>query len=487
MAVGVTVTRTASAGSLYPIPVPSASYFVVGLANRGPSTDVVRVTSMAQFEAAFGTRPSFGNLYDDVNTFFSEGGGEAYIARVVGPAATQGSLATPLSDRASTPVPTMQVTAKGPGAWSSDVTISIIAGTVPNTFTISVVYLGIEVERFANLASPQDAVTKTAGSAWVTVTDLASATAAPNNNPAVVGPIALTAGADDRGSVNAASMVSALTRFGTQFGDGCVAIPGGGDATHAGLIAHATANNRLAICVSARGATATQLSTLAAGYNSEYAGLFGPWIMTRDAFGGTLVIPPDGYIAAVRARAHRDVGPWQAPAGERARSSVVIGVDQIFDAATANALEDAKVSPILPTTGGVRLYGWRSLSADTSNWRLLTGVDTINRIVVAAQQQLQLLLFETIDSKGHLLARVEGALIGIVQPMADLGGLYAWIDADPNGGNPTQRDPGYSVTTDPTREVASANMVKANIAVRVSPTGALIALTVTKVGVTRRF
>lgn len=487
MAVGVTVTRTASAGSLYPIPVPSASYFVAGLANRGPSSDVVRVTSMAQFEANFGIRPSFGNLYDDVNTFFSEGGGEAYIARVVGPAATQGSLSSPLVDRAGTPVATMQVTAKGPGAWSSDVTVSIIAGTVPNTFTLSILYLGVEVERFANLASPQDAVTKTAGSAWVSVTDLASATTAPNNNPAVVGPVALTAGADDRSSVNAAALVTALGRFGPQFGDGCVAIPGGGDATHAGLIAHATANNRLAICVSARGATATQLSTLAATYNSEFAGLFGPWIQTRDAFGGTLVIPPDGYVAAVRARAHRDVGPWQAPAGERARSTVVVGVDQIFDATTANALEDAKVSPILPAPFGVRLYGWRSLSADTANWRLLTGVDTINRIVVSARAQLDKLLFSTIDSKGHLLAQIEGAMVGIVAPMADQGGLYAWIDADPNGGNPVQRDPGYSVTTDPTREVASANMVVANIAVRVSPTGALIALTVTKVGVTRRF
>lgn len=487
MAVGVTVTRTASAGSLYPIPVPSARYFVVGLSDRGPLADVVRVTSMAQFEASFGVRQSYGNLYDDVATFFSEGGGEAYVARVVGPAATQGSLATPLQDRAGTPVNTMQVTAKGPGAWSSNVTISIIAGTVPNTFTLSIVYLGIEVERYANLVSPQDAVTKTAGSAWVTITDLASATAAPNNNPAVSGPTALSAGADDRASVTAAMMVTALARFGTQFGDGCVAIPGGGDATHAGLIAHATANNRTAICVSSRGATSTQLATLAASYASEYAGLFAPWIQTRDAYGGILVIPPDGYVAAVRARAHRDVGPWQAPAGERARSSVVVGVDQIFDAVTANGLDDAKVNAILPTTTGVRLYGWRSLSADPANWRLLTGIDTINRIVIAAQNELADLVFSTIDSKGHLLARVEGALIGIVAPMADQGGLYEWVDADPNGGNPILRDPGYQVTTDPTREVASANMVKATVAVRVAPTGALIALTVTKVGVTRRF
>jgi hypothetical protein len=487
MAVGVTVARTAAAGSLFPIPVPSATYFVVGLADRGSATDVVRVTSLAQFEATFGTRPSYGNLYDDVAMFFSEGGGEAYVARVVGPAATEGALATPLVDRAGTPLSTLQMTARGPGAWSSNVTIEILNGSVTNTFTVSIKYLGVEVERYANLTSPQDAVTKMAGSLWVKPSDLASATVAPNNNPAVSGPTALSAGTDDRGSVVAASMVTALARFGPQYGDGAVAIPGGGDATHAGLIAHARANNRLAILVSARGSTATQLATLAASYDSEYAGLFGPWVQTRDAFGGLSSIPCDGYIAAVRARAHRDVGPWQAPAGDRARSIVVVAADQIFDSATANALEDAKVNPILPVSGGVRLYGWRSLSSDTANWRLLTGIDVINRIVVAAGQALDPMVFSTIDARGHLLARVEGALTGLVLPMAESGGLYPWIDADPLGGTPIQRDPGYSITTDPSREVASANLVKATCAVRVSPTGALIALTVTKVGVTRRF
>jgi len=486
MTVGVTVTRATAAGSLFPVPVPSASYFVAGLAERGPSVDVVRVTSLAQFEATYGARPSYGNLYDDVATYFGEGGGEAYVARVVGPSATEGSLSTPLVDRAGTPVNTMQVTAKGPGAWSSGLTVQVLDGTVPNTFTISIKYQGDEMERYANLASPQDAVTKMAGSLWVKVTDLASATTAPNNNPAVAAATALSAGTDDRASVDATDLVAALTRFGPQYGDGCVALPGGGDSTHAGLIAHAQANNRTAILATARGAGSTQLATLANTLDSEYAGLFAPWVQTRDPYGGLRSIPPDGYVAAVRARAHREVGPWQAPAGDRSRSNIVVAPDQIFDQVTAGALEDAKVNPILPVPGGVRLYGWRSLSSDLLNWRLLTGIDVINRIVVEAQNQIDPLLFSTIDAKGHLLTKVESALIGIVRPMADAGGLYPWIDFDSTG-NPVSVDPGYQVTTDQSREVASANMVIATVAVRVSPTAVLVSLTVTKVGVTRRF
>lgn len=486
MPVGVTVTRTAAAGSLYPIPVPSASYFVAGLAERGSSTDIVRVTSLSQFEAHFGARPNYGNLYDDIAMFFSEGGGEAYIARVVGPAATQGSLATPLVDRAGAPLSTMQVTSKGAGSWSSDVTVKIENGTITNTFTIIIAYQGNEVERFPNLTSPADAVIKTAGSTWVTITNLASVTAAPNNNPAVSGPTALAAGTDDRGSVTATHLVAALARFGPQYGDGCVAIPGGGDATHAGLIAHAEEHSRVALLASARGSSSSQLATLAASLDSEFAGLFGPWVLTRDAYGGLLAIPPEGYIAAVRARAHREMGPWAAPAGERSRSAIVVAPDQIFDNATANALEEAKVNPIIPLASGAMLYGWRSLSSDTPNWRLLTGIDVINRIVMAAQVELKPMLFSTIDAKGHLLSRIESALIAIVEPMAKAGGLYPWIEIDA-GGQPLLIDPGYQVTTDSSREVASANQVRATVAVRVSPTAVLMALTITKVGVTRRF
>ena len=188
----------------------------------------------------------------------------------------------------------------------------------------------------------------------------------------------------------------------------------------------------------------------------------------------------------VRERGREEMGPWAAPAGERSRSAIVVAPDQTFDNATANALEDAKVNPIIPLTSGAMLYGWRSLSSDTRNWRLLTGIDVINRIVVAAQEDLKPMLFSTIDAKGHLLSRIEGALTAIVEPMAKAGGLYPWIEPD-SSGQPVQLDPGYQVSTDPSREVASGNMVKAMVAVRVSPTAVLVALTITKVGVTRRF
>lgn len=482
---GVKVLTGAVAGPSAPNRAPSATYFVAGLAERGPTDKPVRVTSLAEFERTFGSRPNYGSLYDDVRMFFEEGGGQAYVLRVVGAAATTGALATPLADRATgTPVPTLQATATGPGAWSSGITVEVVDGSVVDTFTIRVRYLDDVVESWANLRSPQEAVSRSARSNWVRISDLSSATAAPNNNPAVTAPVAVSAGTDDRTSVTATVIVDKLPLFERGLGDGAVAIPGGGDAAHAGLIAHANAYNRTAILASARGALKEDLLDLAASLDSNRAGLFAPWVKVPDAFGGTRAISPEGYIAASRARAHETTGPWRAPAGNIAASRYIVAPDQSFSRADSDEMNSGKVNVIIGTNGGVKNYGYKSLAADTLNWNLLTGADTINRVVTAAEAALEAFVFGVIDAKGHLLASIEGVLEGIVKPMADANGLYPWID--PASGE--QLDPGYKIDTATVnnRETAAANEVYANLAIRVSPAGELVYLTVTKAGVLAR-
>jgi hypothetical protein len=481
---GVKVLTGAVAGPSGPARAPSARYFVVGLAQRGPVDRAVRISSLAEYEKIFGSRPTYGSLYDDVRLFFEEGGGQAYVIRTVGAAATTGSLASPLVDRAVSPVATLQVTATGPGAWSSDITVQVLAGSIDDTFTMRIRYLGEIVESWANLRNPQEAVSRSARSNWVRVTDLASATAAPNNNPAVVAATALSAGTDDRGAVTAATHVAKLPLFERGFGDGAVAIPGAGDASHAGLILHADAYNRTAILSTARGTIKADLLDLAASLDAERAGLFAPWVKVPDGFGGTRSIPPDGYIAAGRARAHEATGPWRAAAGDITRSRYVVAPDQSFERADSDELDSGKVNIIIGVNGGAKNYGYRSLSDDTLNFGYLTGADVLNRVVTAAEAQLEGFVFGVIDAKGHLLASIEGTLEGIVKPMADLNGLYPWIDEETG----EQLDPGYKIDTQTvnTRETAAANEVYASLAIRVSPVGALVFLTVTKAGVLAR-
>jgi len=480
---GVIVTSGAVAGPSTPTSAPSGTYFVVGQAERGPTAAAQLVTNLAEFVNYFGVLTTYGALYDDVATFFQEGGSRAYVTRVVGAAATTGALAAPLDDRAVAPVTTLSVAASSAGAWSSSISVSVVAGAAADTFRIKVFRSGVLVEDYPNLGSPAEAVSKVnARSIYIRLTNLASATAAPNNNPAIVGPLTLTAGTDDRGAIVAANYVTALARFGKDYGDGAVAIPGIGSTVHAGLIAHANDFNRIALLTAAQSTDVTTLIGYADTANAQRAGLFAPWIRIPDGFGGTKAISPEGFVAAARAKAHQLSGPWRAPGGEVSRATYVVAPDQVLSSDDMTLLDDNAVSVIRTIASTVRLYGWRSTSSDVENWRYLTGADVVNRVVVEAQKRLEPYVFGVIDSSGHLLSQVHGTLVGIVLPMASAGGLFAHYDSDHN-----QTDPGYAVRSDASLnpvESLALNQVLAEVRVRPVPTAALVRITVTKAAVT---
>ena len=114
---GVVVTTGAVAGPSAPTVAPASTYFAVGLADRGATDRAILVNSVDQYTTEYGGATSYSPLYDDIKTFFEEGGTRAYITRVVGPAATIGALSGGLLDRhASTPVATLTVTARSAGA-----------------------------------------------------------------------------------------------------------------------------------------------------------------------------------------------------------------------------------------------------------------------------------------------------------------------------------------------------------------------------------
>lgn len=480
---GVIVSAGAVAGPSTPTSAPSGTYFVAGQAERGSATAAQLVTNLAEFVAHFGTLTTYGALYDDVAMFFEEGGSRAYVTRVVGPAATTGALAAPLDDQAVAPVSTLEVDASSPGAWSSSLSVSVLAGAGADTFRIKVFRSGVLVEDFTNLHSPAEAVSKiNANSLYIRLTNLASATAAPDNNPAPVGPLTLTAGTDDRAAITAAHYVTALEQFTADLGDGAVAIPGIGSTVHAGLIAHADAFNRIALLTAARAADKATLIGHAETADAKRAGLFAPWLRVPDGFGGTKAISSEGFVAAARSKAHQLSGPWRAAAGEVSKSSYVVAPDEVLSSADMTELDDNAVNVCRTIASTVRLYGWRSTSSDVENWGYLIGADTVNRVVVESTKRLEQYVFGVIDSSGHLLTAVHGTLVGVVLPMASAGGLFASYDVDGN-----QVDPGYAVRTDSsinTVESLATNKILAEVTIRVVPTAAMVILTVTKAAVT---
>jgi len=478
--VGINITTEANGGQAEALLDASSQAFFTGLTERGDIDAPIRVRGIADVELLTGARVSYGVLYDQLATFFSEGGVQAYISRVVGPGATAGTLT--LQDRAGTPANTLKVDAANPGAWSSTLKVEVREGSRVNTFRI-IVSLGDDVVHdFNNISSPAEAAIKFANSAYVKVTNLGAATAAPNNNPKVLAATALSAGTDDRANVDDDDYIAALNRASIDLGDGAVAIPGrNSSAIFEAIDAHCKANRRIGILAGDLDDDIAALVSLASSIDSDALGMFGPWLNVSNDFGGVRAISPEGYVMAVRARAHIQDGPWRAPAGAIAKSEFIQGAVTKYTTADIDDLEAGKVNAIRQIGSSVRLYGWKSLTDDTENWEYLKDRDLINYLVVKSEATLEDYVFAPIDGKGHTLSAIRQALVGILEPIRLEGGLYENVNELGE-----QVDPGYSVKCDKTNNTAltlSQNKISADMKVRVSPVGGLINLTITKVGI----
>lgn len=469
---------------------PGSTYFVGGQTERGPIDEAILVRSMAELERLCGPRVTYGAIADDLAQYFGEGGPRAYVARTVGPAALPAS--STLVDRAVAPLDTVTLEAKNPGAWGNTLTRQVANGVALNsvTITISGTPDGTD-EVFEDLANPAAIVAAiNAGSRWVTATNEGSATVAPNNNPAVSAATALAGGTDDRASIVTQDYLDAVDAlFGEDLGAGAIAIPGQpSSAVGSGLLAHADERNRIAILATTSGQTPTAAETAAAAQagvtGAEAGGLYYPW--TKIAVGGglTRTISPEGYVAAARARAHNQTGPWRAGAGEISRAKgIVVGLEREIDKATGDELNAARVNALRTIGKNVQVYGVRSLSSNEIDWKFLTYRDFINDLVVEAKARLESSNFAVIDGQLNVFKAAEGIVLGILQPYVTAGGIFP--RRDPDTGEVLDR--GYVVDTGPgvnTPETILEGAIVVEFGVRPSPTAEIVRAIVRKAGLT---
>ena len=485
---GVLVTTSTRSGTSAPLPAPGARYFVAGITSQGPVVPTL-VRSISDYVATFGPRVTYGALYDDLRVHFEEGGLEAVVCRAVGPAAVVATIT--LSDRAVTPVPTLQINAANPGIWGAGISIAIVASATPLAFDLNVIVGGVTVETYLALLTPTDAAGALSASAYVRGVSLGSASVAPTNQPALGAGTPLTGGADDRASVTGAQYAAALDLAGEVWGSGAVAVPGQpasvvGVALQAHCVKYGT---RIALLAVAPGSTLAQAKAAvvtqrtAAPVGLEYVGLFWP-SLTFTAIGSVpRVVTPEGFVAAQRASAIAVAGgPWQNPAGAFGIGTFVTGTDVSCDAPAGLDANNNGVSAIRLIGGsGPRLYGWRSLSLDAANYFELKDRDVLNRLTELAKAAMETYAFATIDAGGQLLGRMRADLLGICQGVAQSGGLYPQIAADGS-----QIDSGYSVDVSPainTQAVVLAGQVSAAMAVRLAPTAETVLLSIVKAAV----
>ena len=258
------------------LPTDTGTWFVVGTAQKGSTTVPTLLRSMNDYTTYFGARSTATatySLYDPLDTFFREGGSQAYVIRTEGPSAVAASK-TFLDGSAGNSI---KFTASSVGTWGNAVTVAIVAGVTAGTFVIVVYYNGVEVDRSKELDTAATAYTWS--SKWGTI----SAPTSPSGlDPAVIAAQALTGGADDQAGVNDALRTTALTYFSAAYGPGQVSAPGIVTSnTRTALLNHAVLNNRVALLDATDTPTKATLIVEAQGLQldgNEYGAIFAPWV-----------------------------------------------------------------------------------------------------------------------------------------------------------------------------------------------------------------
>lgn len=472
--IGVEVSTTIRSGPTQTGPV-SGRFHIPAVTETGPVDKPVLVRSIAEFQTTFGARtPYASHGFDTARLFFEEGGAELIVSRVVGPAATPDFVV--LQDGSA--ADTLRVEALYPGTLSSPLSVAV---TTVGGATITLSQGGKVVGTFTG-ATPAEIVASAARSRLVKILDLGSVTEAPGNLPTAIASAILTGGTDDREAVAAEHVIAALDLAGEMGEGGAVAAPGY-PATIIGaqLIEHAARLNKVALLAEDAGTTEEEVLAAAEALvrpAGASAGVFWPHLVIPDG-SGTRVISPEGYVAAVRARAHAEVGYWRKPFGDVAITRWALGTNVAVSKETNNRLSAGQVNGIITSNNKVRLYNWVSLATDQANLGSIRDRDVLNNLTREIKLTLEPFVGQDIDGRGHMTGQVESEVIGIVAPVADAGGLFALTDSDGE-----EIDPGFKVIVDQSINSLSSmatNTLNVQVLVRLSPTADLILVEIIKV------
>jgi phage tail sheath protein FI len=477
---GVVISTSVRTGPSTATVRESSQLFVVGLAQRGPSNEAVLVESLAEFEDIFGEYRSDSYLHPTVETFFEEGGTRAYVARSVGASATAGELTLLNGDN-----DVITLTANGAGSWSEDVDIQVINSNT--SFRILVYFEDNLVYSTGNVTSSSQAVGRINSSA-VASRYLSAAVDNVNLLPSTIAATSLSAGSALDTSLDEDDFNSSLLLFNDALGVGAVACPENQtEAMNEYLTEHANAYNRIALLSGPETQTVAQAKAAAFAVrqlnHAEHSAYYYPWVEIPTSIAGiTKMVPPVGYVAAKRAVAHNQSGTHTPAAGLISTSRFVTGVKFDVDKTVGDDLDENSVNAIRVIQNTVRIYGARSCSIDTDNFKYITQQDVVNTIVAESYLSLEDLVFSPIDGRNEIFSNISARLVSVLATMRDTGALYPAYDSSGR-----LLDPGFVVKCDKTINPTSQlndGLIKARIGLRVSSVGDQIEIDIVKSNLT---
>lgn len=401
----------------------TANCFMVGRADWGAFNTPTAVTSLAQWASLFGTPTGTGNpnnsrtttcatMFDAVNTFFQEGPSNPtpilYFSRVSHGSPVAASLV--LSN--TVPSTALTITAQYAGTGGNGIYIQIV-NTGGTSYTISI------QDASGNLLVPISGslTTGAQGVAYCASTGLVTAVAG-SGIPVTSAAAPLTGGTDNYGSIALSDYTTALTAFTSTLGPGQVCAPSITNTTLSGiwaaLGAHASANNRVAVCdMDDNVSAATLVSDLGSIGTSANASYIGLWGGNRNIPGvtpsTTRSVAPSSIIAALCARVDADGNPNQAAAGVNypliyatTPTSQVSGAPyDTYSPADLNTLNASGINTFHTAFGIPENYGFVSCELSTTDQVYWQFNHARMRMAIIAQAQIigQPFVFSQIDGQ----------------------------------------------------------------------------------------
>lgn len=364
----------------------------LGAASRGP-VEPSFVSSWTEFTQRYGTFSATQPLHFAVFQFFSNGGRQAYIQRVVGTGSAKANVT--LTDRDTTPNATLKVSAVNAGKWANASTaktglsVEAVDGMTASTFDL-IVYRGgatsgYAVERFSELSMDPDdgryvARVVNAQSALVTVEVLSNDTAAPNNMPAAGGVTPLASGADGSAPVQD-DYINALDLL-DPIGESLVLnIPDSvylSSASHTAItnaaITYAEGRADVFVVVDATDEVVDDMLDFATGLTgTSYAAVYGPFLNIPDPVGSTGAVrkvAPGGAVVGQYLATDAMYGVAKAPAGIQTSLSGVLSTARRFTNDELASMNSAAhpINAIRPVPGvGFAIMGARTLKPTQSD------------------------------------------------------------------------------------------------------------------------
>lgn len=312
----------------------------IGATDRGPIVPTL-VTSWSEYTSLYGTWNTVASneLPIAVLLFFSNGGSQAYIHRVVGNSTKAERTFLDAND-----LDTLKLVAKNPGLWGNNIFITVTNSNAQNTFDITVNYLssgaaGV-VERFndVSMESTDDRYVVSiinAQSKYIDAVDMNSASVLQDKRP-VNQTLQALAGVSTNGTVTATTISGAVSAFSTVLNSLVLNAPGVTDTTAVNqIIAYAVAREDIFVVIDPEaGVSVASVTAKALTYTpTSYAAVYYPRIVMKDPTvttpNVTLTVAPGGavvgkYIATDSAR-----GVFKAPAGLDTRLAGAVSVPSL--------------------------------------------------------------------------------------------------------------------------------------------------------------